>query len=177
MGSARIGPEDVRWNESKALGAALGRHGWAVMTGGYGGLMAAAAQGAAEAGVPVIGLPMRGWEAIVPNPWSSELRWSDTYGERLTHLLSADVVVALPGGIGTLAESTVIWSALQTEPSAPGLVFYGSDWATLISTFGEHLVIGPEDLELAPVATDLADCIAKIEKSLTSRDRVPRPRG
>ena len=160
LGSARLGPQDPRWHEAQALGSALGAAGWTVMTGGYGGLMAATAQGAAEAGATVIGLPMTGWVGLEPSAHVSELRWSADYAERLTHILGADVVIALPGGIGTLAEATVVWSALQTEPGAARLVLYGSAWQRLVQHFGDELVIGLADLRLARVALDVEQAVA-----------------
>ena len=72
-----------------------------MVTGGYGGLMEVTSRAAAEAGGTVIGLPMRGWSELAPNRWNHELRWSDTYAERLAHLLAADAIVAVDGGIGT----------------------------------------------------------------------------
>ncbi|HUA27887.1 MAG TPA: LOG family protein [Streptosporangiaceae bacterium] len=101
IGSARLNPPDPRCALAEQLGAAIARQGWTVVTGGYGGLMEVTSRAAAEAGGTVIGLPMRGWSELAPNRWNHELRWSDTYAERLAHLLAADAVVAVDGGIGT----------------------------------------------------------------------------
>jgi predicted Rossmann-fold nucleotide-binding protein len=57
-----------------------------------------------------------GWTALTPNRWNQELIWSDTYPERLGHILSADAIVAVDGGIGTLSEAALAWSTLQTGP-------------------------------------------------------------
>jgi uncharacterized protein (TIGR00725 family) len=177
LGSARLGPEDPRWQEALALGAALGEAGWTVMTGGYGGLMAATAQGAAESGATVIGLPMTSWVGLEPSGFVSELRWSADYAERLTHILGADVVIALPGGIGTLAEATVVWSALQTEPGAARLVLYGSAWERLVQQFGDELVIGTDDLRLARVALDVDQALALTEAAYRDSPPSAGPRG
>jgi hypothetical protein len=42
--------------------------------------------------------------------WNRELRWSRNYPEWLAHLLAADAVVALDGGIGTVS-AAVVWAA------------------------------------------------------------------
>ena len=126
-----------------------------MMTGGYGGLMAVASRAAAEAGGKVIGLPMSGWTNLKPNQWNDELRWSDTYAERLAHLLAADVVVVLDGGIGTLSEAAVVWAALQTEPDAADLVFLGDGWPPVLQSLAAHLVI--DDRDLAHWSTVCAD--------------------
>ena len=103
---------------AEQIGAAIAAQGWAVMTGGYGGLMEVTSRAAAQAGGTVIGLPMHGWTGLTPNPWNHELRWSDTYPERLAHLLAADALIALDGGLGTLSEAPAAWCALQTDPAA-----------------------------------------------------------
>jgi uncharacterized protein (TIGR00725 family) len=177
LGSARLGADDPRWHEARALGAALGAAGWTVMTGGYGGLMAATAQGAAESGATVIGLPMTSWVGLEPSSYVSELRWSADYAERLSHILGADVVIALPGGIGTLAEATVVWSALQTEPGAARLVLYGSAWDRLVQQFGAELVVGLDDLGLARVALDVDQAVAMTEAAYQDTTATAGPRG
>ena len=177
LGSARLGPDDPRWHEARALGAALGAQGWTVMTGGYGGLMAATAQGAHEAGAVVVGLPMTAWADLEPSAYVSELRWSADYAERLTHILGADVVIALPGGIGTLAEATVVWSALQTEPGAARLVLFGDAWQRLVGAFGDELVVGAEDLRLARVALDVESAVAMTEQAYLDTSATAGPRG
>lgn len=177
LGSARLGPDDPRWHEAHALGRELGSAGWTVMTGGYGGLMAATAQGAAGAGAAVVGLPMTSWVGLEPSSHHSELRWSSSYAERLSHILGADVVVALPGGIGTLAEATVVWSALQTEPGAARLVLLGAAWRRLLGSFGDELVVGTEDLNLARVADDVAAAVAAVEQAYADTTAAAGPRG
>src|SRR5262245_49773559 len=97
LGSASIREDDPRFEAARQLGGLLAAEGWTVVTGGYGGLMVAASRGARERGGNVVGLPMSGWATISPNPWSTELRWADSYGERLGHLLACDAVVALDG--------------------------------------------------------------------------------
>lgn len=176
IGSARLSPPDPRWDDARALGALVAGRGWTLMTGGYGGLMSAAAQGAAEAGGHVIGLPMSGWTGLSPNEWSHELRWSTTYGERMGHLLTCDAVVALHGGVGTLAEAATVWSALQTESRAAALVAVGPEWEFLLAALAGHLVIDARDRSLVSVVADGAAAVAAIER-LAVADREGSPRG
>jgi predicted Rossmann-fold nucleotide-binding protein len=147
------------------------------MTGGYGGLMAVASRAAAEAGGKVIGLPMSGWTALKPNEWNHELRWSDTYPERLAQLLTADAVVVLDGGIGTLSEAAVVWAALQTEPAAADLVFLGAGWSPVLQSLALHLVIDDRDLELVTICADAQLVIAHIEQIRARQQRAASPRG
>lgn len=148
-----------------------------MITGGYGGLMEVASRAAAEAGGKVIGLPMRGWANLTPNRWNNELRWSTTYAERLAHLLAADAVVVLDGGIGTLSEAATVWAALQTEPDAADLVFLGTGWEPVLQALATHLVIDDRDLAHVTICTDAGQAVAHIAQARSRRRRSASPRG
>jgi uncharacterized protein (TIGR00725 family) len=177
VGSARLQPPDPRCALAEQTGAAIAAQGWTMITGGYGGLMEVASRAAAEAGGKVIGLPMRGWANLTPNQWNNELRWSTTYAERLAHLLAADAVVVLDGGIGTLSEAATAWAALQTEPDAADLVFLGTGWEPVLQAFTTHLVIDDHDLAHVTICTDPRQAIAHIAQARSRRRRSARPRG
>src|SRR5690349_5396400 len=88
-GSARTANNDPVYAATQAVGRALAEAGFTVMTGGYDGIMAAASQGAAEAGGHVIGITVRALEMIgerVVNRWVKEEIKYDTMTERLVHL-------------------------------------------------------------------------------------------
>jgi uncharacterized protein (TIGR00730 family) len=166
LGSASVEQTDQRWQDARALGRALAERGWTVLTGGYGGLMGAVAEGARAAGGHTVGLPMTEWEHLTPHAANAELRWSADYAERVAHLLSADVAVALPGGVGTLAEASMIWAAAQTEPGAAQLVLVGDAWRQLIDQLGRSFVIAPEDLTIPTMADDVSDIVHAVEQAL-----------
>jgi predicted Rossmann-fold nucleotide-binding protein len=159
------------------MGAAIAAAGWTVMTGGYGGLMEVTSRAAAEAGGTVIGLPMRAWTGLTPNPWNHELRWSDSYPERLAQLLAADAVVVLDGGIGTLSEAAIVWAALQTEPEAADLIFLGAGWPPVLQSVAAHLVIDDRDIAHVTVCTDPQLVIAHIAQAGSAGQRTAIPRG
>ena len=162
---------------AEQIGAAIAAAGWTLMTGGYGGLMGVAARAAFEAGGRVVGLPMRGWTALTPNQWNHELRWSDDYPSRIGHLLAADAIVAVDGGIGTLSEAAIAWSVLQTEPVAADLIFLGAGWPPVLSALAEHLVIDDRDLAQVNVYAKADEVIAHIAGNEPRRVRVAGPRG
>ena len=176
LGSARLADDDPRYHRAVEVGAALAREGWAVMTGGYGGLMAAAASGAAGEGGHVIGLPMRPWGGLTPSSFVAELRWCDTYQERIGHLLSCDAVVALDGGIGTLSELTVVWAAAQTEPDAPVVITVGPAWKSILGVVAERMVVGDEDLRLVTSVDEAAEVVTAVRAGRAAH-RVATPRG
>jgi uncharacterized protein (TIGR00725 family) len=177
IGSAWLSPPDPRYALAEQVGAVIAAQGWTIMTGGYGGLMAAASSAAAGAGGKVIGLPMSGWTDLQPNEWNHELRWSDTYPERLAHLLAADAVVVLDGGIGTLSEAAVVWAALQTETEAPDLIFLGAGWPPVLQSLALHLAIKDRDLALVTTCADPQLAAAHIAQNRSRRHRTASPRG
>jgi uncharacterized protein (TIGR00725 family) len=177
VGSARIQPGDPRHDAAGRLGGLLAGQGWIVVTGGYGGLMAATARGAAAAGGRTVGLPMSGWRHLTPDASHAELRWSQTYVQRLAFLLSTSVVIALPGGIGTLAEACAVWAAAQTEPGAARLVLVGDSWKRLVAGFGAELVIDERDLALPAVVTDVDAVIPAVHRLLEVPAEVLGARG
>lgn len=101
-----VGPGDTSDDRLCAaaydVGAALARAGCDVLTGGLGGVMAAACRGAAEAGGRTIGL-LPGTDPTAANPW---------------------VQVAVPTGLGE-ARNVLVARA------AAGLVAVGGSWGTL----------------------------------------------
>lgn len=176
LGSARLGEDDPRYRRAEAVGAALAEQGWAVMTGGYGGLMHATASGVAAAGGHVIGLPMRAWDQLVPSSSVAELRWCDSYEERIGHLLGCDAIIALDGGIGTLSELTVVWAAAQTEAEAPAVVAVGEAWRAVLAVIGEELVVGPDDLALVACVDEPDEVVAAVHAGFAA-ERMAAPRG
>jgi uncharacterized protein (TIGR00730 family) len=168
IGSARIGADDSRYDDAVRLGAALAGEGWTVVTGGYGGLMGATASGARSAGGHTVGLPMRPWDHLTPSEGHAELRWSEDYSERMRHLLSAAVVVGLPGGVGTLAEATGVWAAAQTEPGAAALVLVGAGWRRVLETLGDELVIDDRDLGIAHLVDRVEDVPAVVHRLIAA---------
>ncbi|MGH2596254.1 MAG: LOG family protein [Actinomycetota bacterium] len=148
LGSARLGPDDDTWAVAFELGRLLAVDGFAIVTGGYAGLMAAVSQGAREAGGHVVGLPMTAWTSLEPNEWNADLLWSGDYPERLGHLLACEAVIALDGGVGTLSELAVAWAARQTEDDAPMIVALGERWERLLGALREELVVVQRDIDL-----------------------------
>jgi uncharacterized protein (TIGR00725 family) len=89
---------------ARQIGADLARSGCTVVTGGLGGVMEAASQGAREAGGFVVGI-LPGEDASAANEFV-DLAVPTGMGEgrNLLVVRMADVVVAVGGSWGTLAE-------------------------------------------------------------------------
>jgi len=178
LGSARLTENDEWWAQAYKLGALLAKEGYAIVTGGYGGLMAAASQGAYETGGRAIGLPMQHWTGIAPNPWNADLRWSSDYGTRLNYILHCEAVIALPGGVGTLSEMAVAWSAIQTERRALPLVLLGDCWLQVIKVVRENLVVSDVDLNLLRFAASPEEAVREVRAGLQDKQWIgPGPHG
>lgn len=132
------------YQEAQQLGSLLGSAGYTVLTGGYIGTMEAVSRGASQAGGHVIGVTcdeIESWRPVGPNPWVKEEMRFPSLRERLYALIeNCHAAIALPGGIGTLAEIAVMWSQLQTGAIGPrALILVGEGWEATFSTFYDHL--------------------------------------
>jgi uncharacterized protein (TIGR00730 family) len=177
IGSARIDETDARWSDAFKLGEALAHNGFSIMTGGYGGLMAAVAKGAFKNGGPTIGLPMKPWTHLTPDSSHLELRWSEDYFERLNHLLSADYLIVLDGGIGTLSEMSLAWAIAQTEIKHSKIVVMGQGIKKLLEEFMNSLVISNEDMNIIEYVDSISEVIAHLNTNEENNDEVGKAIG
>ncbi len=137
-------PGSAAYQEAYRLGALLANSGYAVQTGGYIGTMEAVSQGASEAGGHVIGVTcdeIEDWRPVGPNKWVIEEKRCATLRERLYRLIDeCQAAIALPGGIGTLAEWSLSWAELQIHPELEKkLILVGEGWEEVLGTFRTEL--------------------------------------
>ena len=114
FGSSRPREGEADYEEARVLGRALAKHGFAICSGGYGGVMEAVSRGAKEAGGKTYGVTAEFFTAARLNSWiDTEVRMK-TWEERLFELIRlADGFVACKGGTGTLVELAVVWEMLN----------------------------------------------------------------
>lgn len=140
FGGSSPKPGEAAYDQAYQLGKLIGEAGFTVLTGGYIGTMEAVSRGVAECGGRVVGVTcdqIEKWRPVSPNDWvQEELRYA-TLKDRLYALIdNCDAALVLPGGIGTLAELSVMWSQLQTGAITPRpLIFIGSGWREVIDQF------------------------------------------
>ena len=146
-GSAPV-PGTPAYQDAENLGRRAAEAGWTVATGGYMGVMEAVSRGANLAGGHVIGVTTEELDRLRPtgaNPWVKEERGFATLRERLGHLVDCcDAAIAMPGGVGTLAEISILWNGLIIHSLEPRpLVVVGEGWrklmAILYSELGEYI--------------------------------------
>jgi uncharacterized protein (TIGR00730 family) len=113
FGSSRPGEGHADYAEAVDLGRALAAAGFAVCTGGYGGVMEGVSRGARESGGRVLAVTSTFFRSRA-NRWVEEEMRTATWQERLFELVRlGDGYVACKGGTGTLVELAVVWEMLN----------------------------------------------------------------
>jgi uncharacterized protein (TIGR00730 family) len=168
---------DAAYEEARLLGQLLAREGHTVVTGGYIGTMEAVSRGAAEVGGRVVGVTCRQverWRGVRANPWVAEEWPAETLMERLWRLVDrSDAAIALPGGIGTLAEIAFLWNLvlIKALPPCP-LIVVGDGWRRTLDAFFEGLgsyVPGPSRA-LVTYASGAREAAGEISNRRQPRD-------
>ncbi len=135
FGGTKPQPGEPEYLDAYQLGRALALQGHVVITGGYMGTMEAVSKGANEAGGHVIGVTcveIENWRKSKANPWVKEEWKQASLHERMIKLIdAADLVLVLPGGVGTLAEITLMWNRMVVEATPlRRLILIGPGWKT-----------------------------------------------
>ena len=140
FGGAQPKPGEAAYEDALRLGKLIGQAGYKLLTGGYIGTMEALSRGCSEAGGHVIGVTcdqIEAWRAVKANPWVQEEWHYASLQERIFALIeNCDGLLALPGGVGTLAEIMLSWNLLLTHILPPHpLIMIGSGWQKTIQGF------------------------------------------
>lgn len=171
FGGTRVPEEDPLYARVRRLGELLARAGFTVGSGGYMGVMEAVSRGAAEAGGHVIGYTSDIFETLSPNPWLSEERRTPDLITRIKRMVDeGDAFIAAHGGIGTLAELTVVWNIvlldhIHERPTRP-LVLLGAEWEPVIETFRKHTQMGSSTFRLVKMAQTPEEAVEHISAQL-----------
>ncbi len=126
-----------------------------ICSGGGPGVMEAANMGAAKVGAPSIGLNIVLPHEQAPNPYvTPELSFQFHYFaiRKMHFLMRAKVIIAFPGGFGTLDELFETLTLIQTQRAAPMpvILFGEAFWRKIINfeALADEGTISPEDLDL-----------------------------
>lgn len=170
-------PGETAYQQALELGAMIGRGGFTVLTGGYSGTMEAVSRGAYENGGHVIGVTcdeLESWRPLPPNRWLHEELRCPTLRERMYALIDhCDIAMALPGGIGTLAEIGAMWSSLQTSGrSTPPLIVIGEGWKQTLGVMRATLrpYVRDAHWDLIEFAPDVRAAYSRAHDRLNGRD-------
>lgn len=170
FGSARALPDDRWYQESQKLGYLLAKDGFAIITGGGGGIMGAANKGAYEAGGDSVGLNIRLPHEQRLNSYVTDSETFHFFFPRKVMLsFASEVYIYFPGGFGTLDEFFELLTLVQTKKIAhvPIILVGTTFWQPLIDWFQavvleQYHAIGPGDLSLVHLVDSAEEAHALI---------------
>jgi hypothetical protein len=160
FGSARTPPGHPHYELTRSVAACLGAAGYAVITGGGGGLMEAANRGAREAGAISVGANIELPHEQRLNPYVDiALRFRHFFARKVMFVRYACAFVICPGGYGTLDELFESLTLIQTSTIRhfPAILLGGeAEWGGLIAWLRDRALedgrIDAGDLELMHLA-------------------------
>jgi hypothetical protein len=176
FGSARTEPGSPDYAAGEALGAALARDGWAVITGGGPGVMEAVNKGTSEAGGVSIGLG-------IELPFEQRLNdWVDIgvnfryfFVRKTMFVKYSQAFVVLPGGFGTMDELFEALTLVQTRKvtSFPVILFGSRYWQGLVDWLKATMLadgkVSSADLDLIRISDDIDEVVAIVRESQADR--------
>ena len=138
FGSSRPREGEPDYEEARALGRVLAESGFAVCSGGYGGVMEAVSRGAKDAGGQTYGVTAEIF-ARPANAWVDKEVRLKTWQDRLFELIRlGHGFVASKGGTGTLVELAVVWEMLnKSVMTGKPLAILGPFWEPIIERVRE----------------------------------------
>ena len=171
FGSARVQTDHWVYGAVRDMSAELTRMGCVIVTGGGPGLMQAANEGAALA-APGASAQSVGIRVELPfeqdvNPFVGSAFEHRTFFSRLHHfVLVSDAFIVVPGGIGSVLETMMIWQLLQVRKlSNTPLVLVGPMWQGLVD-WHRQAMLRP-GFELAPAADmDIPQCVTGAQEAI-----------
>ncbi len=170
FGSARTPPDHPHYALARELGRCLGRAGYAIVTGGGGGLMEAANRGAREAGALSVGCNIElPHEQRLNDYVDVGLRFRHFFARKVMFLRYASAVVICPGGFGTLDELFETLTLVQTGTvrEFPAILLDAGEWQGLLAWLRSRALadgrVSAYDLDLLHVVDSPAEVRALVD--------------
>ena len=166
FGSARIDERHPAYAPARETGRLFAERGWAVVTGGGGGVMEAANRGAQEGDGLSVGFNIELPHEQAPNDYLDiEHTFEHFYARKVAFVKPSEGFVIFPGGFRTLDELFEALTLIQTgKVEHFPVVLVGSDyWGPLVAWLGDSLLpagmISPGDVELLHVTDDPQEAV------------------
>ena len=162
FGSSRAKPDQKYYKLAVKTATQIAKAGFAVLTGGGGGIMEAANKGAAEASGRSIGLNIELPLEQIPNDFQNlSLHFKYFFCRKVMFLKYAHGFIVFPGGYGTMDEFYESLVLIQTlkQASFPVILMGSEYWDGLIDWMNkkmlkEHEYISPEDMDVFTVVDE-----------------------
>ena len=181
FGSARTPRDDPDYARAEALGAALARAGFTVITGGGPGLMEAVNKGCCDAGGTSVGLGIELPFEQRLNDWVDiGIQFRYFFARKTMFVKYAQAFVILPGGFGTLDELFEALTLVQTRKVTrfPVVLVGVAFWQGMVDWIRSRMIetgkIDPEDIDLILLTDDVDEAVDVIVRAAEERRREGR---
>lgn len=171
FGSARLKPQSAMYKKAEKIASLFVENNYAVITGGGGGIMAAANKGAAKADGKSIGLNINLPFEQTPNSYANiTLQFNYFFIRKFMFVKYATAYIIMPGGFGTLDELFEAVTLIQTHRMRPlPVILVGTDyWSGLVewikTRFLGDKMISPEDIDIFQVMDDPEEIVNAVKK-------------
>jgi len=171
FGSARTRPEHPYYKKAEEIAFRLGKAGYAVITGGGGGIMEAANRGAKKGGAKSIGLNINIPFEQIPNDYADiKLEFKYFFIRKVMFIKYAMAYVIIPGGFGTLDEMFEAITLIETQriKPLPVILVDSGYWKGLLDWIKSRLLkekmISQKDLDILRIIDDPCEIVDIIEK-------------
>ena len=152
-------PDLNQYDEAYRLGYNIGQSNNILKNGGYGGTMEASAKGCMAAGGEVIGVGVIGHKIDAlghPNAFNTSFITKENVTQRIEEMLNTDLIIVLPGRLGTLEELFVAWIK-SIEGQATSIFLVGSQFKKLIEFLVENMFIKLDNLKYINLIASVED--------------------
>jgi len=174
FGSSEPPAGHAGYEAARRVGRLLASRGFAVLNGGYGGVMEGASRGAREGGGEAIGVTTDefarrgGGNAYL----SREIREPDLLLRTRTLLQLADAFVVLPGKSGTWAELFLVWALHRADLLGPRpVVLLGSGWEAAVAALEGWGILEPDHREVVRLAATPEETVALVALGIDQFER------
>jgi len=172
FGSARTTESDPEYASARVIGAALANAGYAVITGGGPGVMAAANRGACDADGYSVGLGIELPFEQGLNEWVDlGVNFRYFFARKTMFMKYSQAFVCLPGGFGTMDELFEALTLVQTRKVTqfPIVLFGTAYWQGLLDWLRTSMLaagkIGEDDLALLHCTDDVDELVRIVLES------------
>jgi hypothetical protein len=166
FGSARVKEGSAPYESARAVGKRFAERGWAVVTGGGGGVMEGANRGAQEGNGLSVGFNIVLPHEQAPNPYVDiGYTFEHFYARKVCFVRPSEGFVIFPGGFGTLDELYEALTLIQTGTIRlfPIVLYDTEYWREMIDWIRSDLVangmISVADLDLLHPTDDPEEAV------------------
>jgi len=171
FGSARLNTDSPNYQKAVDIAQRFVNEGFAVITGGGGGIMEAANRGASNADGTSVGLNIKLPMEQIPNDYANlKLEFKYFFIRKFMFVKYAMAYIILPGGFGTLDELFEAVTLIQTQRIKPlPVILVNSDyWRGLIHWIKDQMLVNKcidnNDLDILQIMDDPEEIVRYVKK-------------